>query len=146
MRCAPRQLIFIHFGIAHLLFKSAVSLDFAPHQARRSICLLVLTLPIAVPGNVVQFMLKLALSFGWLSGVAYGLFAYVVVRRRLDRAPAWQLHLSFSRGVVILPRRRHSAANAGCLHCEPRALGRPYGRGMAAAAGRPTRAGSADAV
>ena len=142
--------IFIHFGIAHLLFNAAVVLEFGRRIERGagSICLLVLTLLIAAPGNVAQFMLKPAPLFGGLSGVAYGLFAYVVVRGRLDPAPAWQVHPSFSLGVVILLVLMSSGVTemfgvyiANTVHWVGLAMG-----AIAAAAWRPTRQGSDDAV
>jgi GlpG protein len=142
--------IFIHFGIAHLLFNAAVVLEFGRRIERGagSVCLLVLTLLISVPGNVAQFMMKPAPLFGGLSGVAYGLFAYVVVRGRLDSAPAWQVHPSFSLGVVILLVLMSSGVTelfgvyiANTVHWVGLAVG-----AIAAATWRPTRPGSVDAV
>ncbi len=96
--------IFIHFGVVHLLFNAAVVIEFGRRIERGagSGVLLWLTLLVAVASNVAQFVVTSAPLFGGLSGVAYGLFAYVAVRGRFDAAPAWQVHPSFSIGVVIM--------------------------------------------
>lgn len=96
--------VFIHFGIVHLSFNAAVVIEFGRRIERGagSGVLLWMTLLIAVVGNVAQFVVASAPLFGGLSGVAYGLFAYVAVRGRFDTAPAWQVHPSFSIGVVIM--------------------------------------------
>ncbi len=125
---------------------SAVVVEFGRRIERGagSVCLLVLTLLIAVPGNVAQFLVKSAPLFGGLSGVAYGLFAYVVVRGRFDAAPEWRVHPSFSIGV-----RRHSRADEqrrdrSCSGCTSRTpcIGSGWRWGQSAAAvWRPTRPG-----
>jgi len=95
---------FIHFGVVHLLFNAAVVIEFGRRIERGagSAILLLLTLLIASISNVAQFFVTHAPLFGGLSGVAYGLFAYVVVRGRFDPAPFWQVNPSFSVGVVIM--------------------------------------------
>jgi GlpG protein len=96
--------IFIHFGVVHLLFNVAVVIEFGRRIERGagSAVLLLLTLLIASISNVAQFLVTHAPLFGGLSGVAYGLFAYVVARGRFDPAPVWQVNPSFSVGVVIM--------------------------------------------
>lgn len=96
--------IFVHFGVVHLLFNAAVVIEFGRRIERGagSGALLLLTLLVAVASNVAQFVVTSVPLFGGLSGVAYGLFAYVAVRGRFDAAPPWQVHPSFSIGVVIM--------------------------------------------
>ena len=96
--------IFIHFGVVHLAFNAAVVIEFGRRIERGagSIALLLLTLLIAVFGNVAQFLSVQAPLFGGLSGVAYGLFAYVATRGRFDAAPMWQVNRSFSIGVLVM--------------------------------------------
>jgi len=62
----------------------------------------VLTLGIAIVSDVAQFGATRAPLFGGLSGVAYGLFAYVAVRGRLDRDPTWSVNPSFSIAVIAI--------------------------------------------
>ncbi len=90
------------------LFNAAVVFEFGRRIERGagSWCCSLLTLLIAVVSNVAQFLATRAPLFGGLSGVAYGLFAYVAVRGRLDRAPIWQVNPSFSIGV-----RGHAGAD-----------------------------------
>lgn len=142
--------IFIHFGVAHLLFNVAIVVEFGRRieRAAGSVCLLVLTLLIAVPGNVAQFLVKSMPLFGGLSGVAYGLFAYVVVRGRFDSAPAWQVHPSFSIGVIVVLVLMSSGVTevfglyiANTVHWVGLAAG-----AAAAAVWRPTRPETANAV
>jgi GlpG protein len=96
--------IFIHFGLAHLLFNVAVVVEFGRRIERSggSWLLLGLTLVIAVCSNVAQFLISGAALFGGLSGVAYGLLAYVVVRGRFDGAPAWHVNRSFVVSVLLI--------------------------------------------
>jgi GlpG protein len=96
--------IFIHFGIVHFAFNAAVVVEFGRRIERGagSWVLLLLVLLIAVVSDVAQFVVTQAPLFGGLSGVAYGLFAYVATRGRLDRAPVWQVNPSFSIGVVVI--------------------------------------------
>lgn len=94
--------IFVHFSIAHLLFNAAVVIAFGRviERAAGSWFLLGLTVLIAVASNLAQFFVSHAALFGGLSGVAYGLFAYVAVRGRFDSAPEWRVNSSFS--IVVL--------------------------------------------
>jgi GlpG protein len=142
--------ILIHFGVAHLLFNLAVVVEFGRRIERGagSVCLLVLTLLIAVSGNVAQFLWKSVPMFGGLSGVAYGLFAYVVVRARFDTAPEWRVHPSFSVGVLVMLLLMSSGVTeafglfiANTAHWVGLAMG-----AVAAATWRPARRGAANAV
>jgi len=96
--------IFIHFGLAHLLFNVAIVVEFARRIERSagSLCLLVAVLLIAACSDVVQFMTTAAALFGGLSGVAYGLFGYVVVRGRFDPGPDWQVNRGFTVAMLLL--------------------------------------------
>src|SRR5262249_49119829 len=96
--------IFIHFGIVHLAFNAAVVVEFGRRieHGAGSVPLLLLTLAIAVVSNVAQFALTHAPLFGGLSGVAYGLVAYVVVRGRFDRERVWFVNPSFAIAVVAM--------------------------------------------
>ncbi len=80
--------IFIHFGVAHLLFNAAVVIEFG-RRIERGAGSPVLLLTDAADRRRQQRRAvsrrRHAALFGGLSGVAYGLFAYVVVRGRFDR-------------------------------------------------------------
>lgn len=93
--------IFIHFSIVHLLFNVAIVVEFGRRIERSagSLCLALVTLAIAVSSDVVQFLAVGVALFGGLSGVAYGLFGYVVVRGRFDAAHDWQINRAF---VVVM--------------------------------------------
>ena len=89
----------------HLAFNAAVVVEFGRRIERGagSLALLWLTLSIAIVSNVAQFALTHAPLFGGLSGVAYGLVAYVVVRGRFDRTDrVWFVNPSFAIGVVAM--------------------------------------------
>jgi len=97
--------IFIHFGIVHLAFNAAVVVEFGRRIERGagSLPLLLLTLSLAIVSDVAQFALTHAPLFGGLSGVAYGLVAYVVVRGRFDRGErVWYVNPSFAIAVVAM--------------------------------------------
>ena len=96
--------IFIHFGFVHLAFNAAVVIEFGRRIERGagSLALLLLTLSIAIVSDVAQFAFTHAPLFGGLSGVAYGLVAYVVVRGRFDRARVWYVNPSFAIAVVAM--------------------------------------------
>lgn len=96
--------IFVHFGLVHLLFNVAVVFEFGRRIERGagSALLFALILLIAVASNVAQFVMTNAALFGGLSGVAYGLFGYVVVRGRFEASPVWQVNRSFALSVLII--------------------------------------------
>ena len=96
--------IFIHFGIAHLAFNAAVVIEFGRRIERGagSLVLLLLTLLVAVTGNVAQFLVTQAPLFGGLSGVAYGLFGYVAMRGRFNPAAIWYVTPSFTIAVLVM--------------------------------------------
>jgi GlpG protein len=95
--------VFLHFGPTHLLFNVALVTEFG--RRIEQICgtwlFLALVASVAVVSNLAQFLSTAGL-FGGLSGVAYGLFAFVVVRGRLaPEVEAWHVHRSFVIGVVV---------------------------------------------
>jgi rhomboid protease GlpG len=96
--------IFIHFGVVHLLFNVAIVVEFGRRIERSagSLCLLVGLLLIAVCSNTAQFVAADAALFGGLSGVAYGLFGYVVVRGRFDAGHDWQVNRAFTVAMLLI--------------------------------------------
>jgi GlpG protein len=96
--------IFLHFGIVHLLFNAAIVIEFGRRIERGagSWFLVALTLAIAIASNVVQFYVAGTALFGGLSGVAYGLFGYVVVRGRFEVGLDWRVNPSLVVGVVVI--------------------------------------------
>jgi GlpG protein len=96
--------IFVHFSVVHLLFNVAIVVEFGRRIERSagSLCLALTTLAIGVASNVVQFLAVGAALFGGLSGIAYGLFGYVVVRGRFDAARDWHVNRAFIVVMVLL--------------------------------------------
>lgn len=79
--------IFLHFGLAHILFNMWWLYDLGTLIERRlnPPLFALLVLAIAVPSNLAQYEMSLPNSvFGGMSGVVYGLFGYAWVRGRLD--------------------------------------------------------------
>ncbi len=110
--------IFIHFGVAHLLFNAAVVIEFGRRIERGAgtAVLLGLTLVIAIASNAVQFLVSGAALFGGLSGVAYGLFAYVVVRGRFDARTV--------PGVAFVADRGSGSVGTGSVEHDPQRMQR----------------------
>ena len=134
---------FIHFGVAHLLFNAAVVIEFGRRIERGagSFALLGLTLIVAVASNAAQFLVTNAALFGGLSGVAYGLFAYVVARGRFDTAIVWRVNPSFSVAVIVMLVLLSSGVG-GCGQCMLRSAAHwtgLAGGAIAALLWRPTR-------
>lgn len=78
--------IFIHFGIFHILFNMWWLRDLGTFVERRqsSWLLLVMVAVIAGVSNTAQFLVRSSPYFGGMSGVVYGLFAYIWIRGRYD--------------------------------------------------------------
>ena len=96
--------VFLHFSVAHLLFNTAVIIEFGRRVERGlgGLALLGLVLVIAVASNVAQYLSTGPGMFGGMSGVAYGLVGFVVVRgRRAPENPLWQVNRSFVVAVVV---------------------------------------------
>lgn len=79
--------IFLHFGFLHILFNmwwlkdlgSAIERVFSP------LYLLLLVVAIGVGSNFLEWKMSGPTMFGGMSGVVYGLFAFIWVRGRFDR-------------------------------------------------------------
>lgn len=95
--------IFLHFSVAHLLFNTAVIIEFG-RRVERGLGgprLLGMVLAIAVASNLAQYLSTGPGMFGGMSGVAYGLVGFVVVRgRRAPEHPLWKVSRSFVVAVV----------------------------------------------
>jgi GlpG protein len=94
--------IFIHFGLAHLLFNLLALRDLGSIvetcQGPKKLVLLVVVL--AVGSNLGQYLLSNPF-FGGMSGVLYGLFGYIWVRGQTD--PSSGLFLSpMTIGLMLL--------------------------------------------
>jgi len=76
----------VHFGVVHILFNMwwLVDLGTAIERRQRSWLLAVMVLVLAAGSNTLQYLLGSSPAFGGMSGVVYGLFAYIWLRGRLD--------------------------------------------------------------
>jgi len=76
----------IHFSVLHILFNLwwLVDLGTAIERRQRSWLLAVMVLVLAAGSNSLQYVLGSSPAFGGMSGVVYGLFAYIWLRGRLD--------------------------------------------------------------
>lgn len=93
--------IFIHFGVAHLLFNMLVLRDLGGIvemcEGTRRLAIMVLVL--ALGSNVGQYALANP-YFGGMSGVLYGLFGYIWIRGQAD--PGSGLALSSMTVMIML--------------------------------------------
>lgn len=85
--------IFLHFGFLHIFFNMLWLRDLGSMiEARQgSLLLIIQVLVIAVISNVSEFLF-VGSGFGGMSGVVYGLFGYIWIRGRMDRASGLFLH------------------------------------------------------
>ncbi|HWX20429.1 MAG TPA: rhomboid family intramembrane serine protease [Candidatus Binatia bacterium] len=90
--------MFIHFGVAHILFNMLWLRDLGSMIEGRqsSWYLAVLTLVIAAGSNLAQFYIGPGHGpdFGGMSGVVYGLLGYIWMRGKFDPASGLYLHPS----------------------------------------------------
>lgn len=96
--------VFLHFSIPHLLFNGAVIFEIGRRieMVDGPFRFVVLVVLLGVISNFVQFVVGSSPNFGGLSGVAYGLVGYVLVRARLNPAePQWQLPGGIALGLII---------------------------------------------
>ncbi|HSN83061.1 MAG TPA: rhomboid family intramembrane serine protease [Polyangiales bacterium] len=78
--------MFLHFGFLHILFNMwwLKDLGTAIERAFSARYLLMMVLVIAVFSHVLEFAMSGPTTFGGMSGVVYGLFAFIWIRGRLD--------------------------------------------------------------
>lgn len=100
----PLSPILLHFSVPHLLFNAAVVFEVGRRveavDGWLRFALLVVLL--GVLSNLVQYLLGEGPAFGGLSGVAYGLVGFVLMRARLQPAEVlWQLPGGIAIGLLI---------------------------------------------
>ena len=84
--------IFMHFGILHILFNMAwlYQLGGLIESREGSWIMVAQVVVFGIAGNVLQFYLA-GPSFGGMSGVVYGLFAYIWIMGRYGNVSGYQL-------------------------------------------------------
>lgn len=95
--------IFIHFGPLHLLFNMMWVWDLGrlievKKGARFYLCFIGV---VGITSNLAQYLMTDYALFGGMSGVVYGLFAYVWIRGRVDRSFGAGLHKSTVNMMLI---------------------------------------------
>ena len=85
--------MFLHFGLAHILFNMLILRDLGSMiEARKnSLALLILVLAIAGASNLAQHLVS-GPAFGGMSGVNYGLLGYIWMQGRFNPASRLSLH------------------------------------------------------
>jgi GlpG protein len=93
--------IFIHFGMAHIVFNMLAFKDLGTAVERLvgAWTLFALVLVTGIGANLVQFYYGDTFVFGGLSGVVYGLFGYVWMKAQFDPNSGFRL---FQQTVVMM--------------------------------------------
>jgi GlpG protein len=78
--------MFLHFGLLHILFNMwwLKDLGTAIERVFSARYLLIMVIAIAAFSHVLEFAMSGPTTFGGMSGVVYGLFAFIWIRGRLD--------------------------------------------------------------
>ena len=84
----------IHFGVLHIVFNLWWLADLGSAIERRqpSWLFALMVLVLAGGSNSLQYLLGTSPAFGGMSGVVYGLFAYIWLRGRLDPASGYAVN------------------------------------------------------
>lgn len=85
--------MFLHFGFLHIFFNCwwLKDLGTAIERVFSARYLLIFVLTVAVFSHVLEFVMSGPRIFGGMSGVVYGLFAFIWIRGRLD--PSFPYHM-----------------------------------------------------
>lgn len=85
--------MFLHFGFLHIVFNMwwLKDLGTAIERVFSARYLLALVLAIAVISHIIQYVFSGPTTFGGMSGVVYGLFAFIWIRGRLDPSFPYRL-------------------------------------------------------
>ncbi|MBW2522824.1 MAG: rhomboid family intramembrane serine protease [Deltaproteobacteria bacterium] len=86
----------LHFGVFHLLFNMWWLRDLGTFIEKRQSSLFFALMVVVLSGssNAAQFLVRGSPAFGGMSGVVYGLFAYIWIRGRFDPQSGYQINPS----------------------------------------------------